>query len=96
VNKRQLNNGSWTKAANDRAFECAVLPRVFEIFYDGVNDCGAIFGPLPAHQGRNRLIHLHRLFQTECRSSWLYRARPKDEVWDEFKVFTGVAIWPSP
>jgi hypothetical protein len=36
VNKRQLNNGSWTKAANDRAFECAVLPRVFEIFYDGV------------------------------------------------------------
>jgi hypothetical protein len=35
MNELELNDGSWTKAANERPFECSVTPRVFEIF----NDC---------------------------------------------------------
>ena len=35
MNELELNDGSGTKAANDRPFECLVFPRVFEIF----NDC---------------------------------------------------------
>ena len=34
MNKLKFGDGSWIKAANDRAFECSVTPRIFEIFYD--------------------------------------------------------------